>query len=271
MMEESKERSGSQNEWSFPWRLFWAEFLGTALLLLFGLSSVIFMFGEGTPVAAIAPSVELRRVINGFLFGSIGASIALSPIGKESGAHINPVVTLGFCLAGTLDWQVAGAYVIAQLAGAVVGCLPLLAWGSMGWSIAFGATVPGKDYSTLAALMGEVVTTFGLVAGLCVFLAFRNLRRFTPAMIPFLYAFMVPLEASISGTSTNPARSFGPAVISGEWRGWWVYWVGPVIGCFVALACCSRLAKRIEVPKLYYFDTDRSGVIRKWTQRSQQA
>jgi aquaporin Z len=226
------------------------------------------MFGEGTPFAQILPSVDLRRAINGFLFGSIGAAIALSPVGKVSGAHINPVVTLAFLLAGRLDLWDAGVYVLAQLAGAAVGCLPLLAWGAMGRSIAFGATTPGKGYSIMAALMGEVVTTFGLVAGLCVFLAFRNLRGFTPAMIPFFYAFIVPLEAPISGTSTNPARSLGPAIISGEWHGWWIYWIGPVIGAFIAVFASSRMAKRIEVAKLYYFETDRRGAIHKLTGRA---
>jgi len=226
------------------------------------------MFGEGTPFAQILPSVDLRRAINGFLFGSIGAAIALSPVGKVSGAHINPVVTLAFLLAGRLDLWDAGVYVLAQLAGAAVGCLPLLAWGAMGRSIAFGATTPGKGYSIMAALMGEVVTTSGLVAGLCVFLAFRNLRNFTSAMIPFLYAVMVPLEAPISGTSTNPARSLGLAIISGEWQGWWIYWVGPTMGAFVALFVCSRMANRIEVAKLYHFETDRSGVIHKLTGRA---
>lgn len=112
------------------------------------------------------------------------------------------------------------------------------------------------------------ITTFALIAGLCVFLAFRGLRRFTPAIFPLLYAVMVPLEASISGTSTNPARSLGPAIISGEWQGWWIYWIGPVIGTVAALFVCSSLAKRIEVAKLYYFDTDHSGVIHKMTGRS---
>jgi len=260
----------TENKWRFPWRLFWAEFVGTGTLLLGGLSLVIFMFGEGNPFAQIVPSVDLRRVINGFLFGSIGASIALSKIGKESGAHVNPVVTMAFWLVGRLDKRDAVAYVLGQLAGAAVGCLPLLAWGAMGRSISFGATTPGKGYSTSAAVVGEVVTTFGLVAGLCFFLAFRSLRRFTPLMIPFLYAFMVPLEASISGTSTNPARSFGPAIISGVWNGWWVYWVGPIIGSFVALVACMRLAKRIEVAKLYHFETDYSGAMHKMSRRSAQ-
>ena len=70
-----------------------------------------------------------------------------------------------------------------------------------------------------AVLMGEVVTTFALIAGWCVLIGFRNLRHFTPFIIPFLYAVMLPLEATISGTSTNPARTFGPALISGQWHG----------------------------------------------------
>src|SRR5262249_44293582 len=130
-------------------------------------------------------------------------------------------------------------------------------------------TVPGAGFSSVAALMGEVATTFGLVSALCVFLAFRSIRRFTPAMIPFLYAIMVPLEASVSGISTNPARSFGPAVISGVWTDYWVYLVGPALGSFVGLLVCSRLAKRIEVAKLYHFEHDHIGVIHKMTGRAQ--
>ena len=207
--------------WEPPWRLFVSELIGTALLLLGGLSVVIFMFVDGSPMARAIPSVALRQTITGFLFGCVGATIALSAVGKESGAHINPAVTLGFWLMRKIDARTAIGYLVAQLAGAILGTLPLLAWGSMGRSVAFGATLPGEGYPTLTVLMGEVVTTFALVAGLCVFIGFRQLRSFTPAMMPFLYGVMVPLETSLSGTSTNPARSLGPAVVSGEWEGWW--------------------------------------------------
>ena len=77
---------------------------------------------------------------------------------------------------------------------------------------------------------------------------------------------MVYLEASISGTSTNPARSLGPALVSGQWQGWWIYWVGPLIGAFLASLACSLLAKRITVAKLYYFDSDRDGLFRRMGQ-----
>jgi aquaporin Z len=189
-----------QNGNRFPWQLFFSELVGTALLVLVGLSVVILMFGTGSPNVGIVPSEGLRRLITGFLFGTTGALIALSPVGKESGAHINPVVTLGFWLMRKLDARTALGYVLAQLAGGSAGALPLLAWGSMGRSVVFGATLPGEGYSIGTVLMGEAVTTFAMIAGLCVFLAFRNLRSFTPAMFPFLYAVMVYVESPISGT-----------------------------------------------------------------------
>jgi aquaporin Z len=221
------------------------------------------MFGTGSPMAHLIPSETLRRIITGFLFGTTGACIALSPVGKESGAHINPAVTLGFRLMGKLDLRTTLGYITAQLTGAVIGCLPLLLWGSMGRSVAFGATLPGRGYTLPTALLGEMITTFTMVTLLAVFLAFRKIRRFTPAIFPLLYAVMVPIEASISGTSTDPARSLGPSVISGQWQGWWIYWVGPIAGMLLAVLACSFLAKRIEVAKLYYFDSDRDRLFRR--------
>ncbi len=245
-----------------PWAPFVSELIGTALLVLVGLSLVILMFGTGSPMASLIPSEGLRRLITGFLFGTMGASIALSPVGKVSGAHINPVVTLAFRLMGKLDLRTTLAYIGAQLIGAVVGSLPLLLWGAMGASVAFGATLPGSGYVLSMALLGEVITTFIMVALLAVFLGFRRIRHFTPAIFPPLYAIMSWAESPISGTSTNPARSLGPSVISGHWEGWWIYWIGPMAGTLLAVISCSFLAKRIEVAKLYYFDSDHDRLFR---------
>ena len=249
-------------------RLLVAEFIGTAVLLLVGLSLVIFMFGEGSPAAAWIPNIKLRQTMTGFLFGSTGALIALSAVGRISGAHINPVVTFAFWIARKMEARVAVGYVLAQLAGGVAGSAPLLAWGAMGRSVAFGATAPGAGYSTSDALIGEIVTTLALILTLAVFLAFRKLRPFTPASIPVLYAIMIPLEADISGTSTNPARSFGPAVVSGEWSSWWIYWAGPIAGAVLGMILVSFLARRIEVAKLYHFDSDRDRIFRRMATHS---
>jgi aquaporin Z len=259
------DRSGG----SLPWGAFGSELVGTAVLLLVGLSLVIVIFGQGSPVAGVLPDEGWRRLIAGFLFGTTGASIALSPVGKRSGAHINPVVTLAFFVMGKLDRRTSLGYVAAQLGGAVLGSLPLLVWGSMGRSVAFGATVPGAGYSTGAVLLGEVITTFTMVTGLSLFLGFRRIRHCTPALFPFLYAVMVYVEAPISGTSTNPARSLGPAVISGRWDGWWIFWVGPLIGSLAACLACSALAKRITVAKLYHFDSDLDRLFRRSAPRGQ--
>lgn len=247
--------TAAEKDTPFPWSLCLSEVVGTGLLVFGGLSCVILMFGEGSPLPRLIPDAGLRSAITGFLFGTTGALIALSPVGKVSGAHINPAVTFGFWLFGKISSGTLGIYVIAQLIGASLGALPLLAFGSMGRSVAFGATVPGTGYSISAALGGEVVTTFAMVALMCIFISYRPLRRFTPAIFPPLFSFMVWAESAVSGTSCNPARTFGPAVISGQWDGWWIYWVGPLVGTFAASLLFSRLARRIEVAKLYHFDS----------------
>jgi aquaporin Z len=129
----------------------------------------------------------------------------------------------------------------------------------MGRSVDFGATIPGKGHSVLDALKGEVITSFALVMGLLIFIGFRQIRSLTPFLFPFLYAIMVPLEADISGTSTNPARSLGPAIISGQWEAWWIYLIGPLIGALLASIAGSWLAERITIAKLYHFDSESEG------------
>ena len=255
------------NDSFLPRQLFFSEVIGTGLLLLSGLSLVIAVNGAGSPVPQWVPNGVVRQSLTGFVFGSFGALISVSAVGKVSGAHINPAVTCGFLLAGKLEPRAALGYVIAQLTGAALGCLPLLLWGAMGRSVDFGATLPGAGYPTSIVVMGEAITTFCLVGALCVFLGIRGLRRFTPLMIPFLYAIMVPLEASISGTSTNPARSFGPALVSGRWEDWWIYWVGPMTGMLVAIFVFSFFGNRIEVAKLYHFDNDGTGMFGRMKRR----
>ncbi len=255
--------SGMKN--NIPWGLYMSELIGTALLLLFGLSFVILDFGKGSFVVNAIPDAGLRRLITGFLFGSTGAAIAYSRVGKVSGAHINPVVTLSFYIKKKLSVRDTTGYIVAQFAGAIIGCIPLLLWGSAGKSVGFGSTTPGHGYTVWEAMLGEVVTTIGLIVGLFVFLGHKKLRKYTPLLFPFLYAVMVYLEAPLSGTSTNPARSFGPSVVSGIWTGWWIYFVGPLIGMAVGLSI-HRLSwlKRfeVEVAKVYHFEHDIYGIFK---------
>ncbi len=251
-----------------PWRQMLSEFVGTAALMAVGLSIVIFDFGAGSPMLDWLPGAAARRLLTGFLFGAVGATIAVSAVGKVSGAHINPAVTLAFWARGKMRAGNAAFYVLAQLAGGLTGALPLLAWGRLGQSVNFAATAPGSGYTAAEALAGEALTTFIMVALLFFFIGHRRLRAWTPLLFPFLYAVMVWLEAPVSGTSTNPARSFGPAIVSGVWSAWWVYWVGPFLGAAAAVAAHRFTWLRrfeIKVAKVYHFDHDPHGFFRRNT------
>lgn len=246
------------------WRLYLAELIGTTLLVALGVSAVIVDFAPTSPLPRLLPDPALRRALTGFLFGTVGALIAVSPVGRVSGAHINPAVTLAFLLQGRMTVRHALGYVVAQLAGGALGGLALLAWRPAGLSLAVGVTRPGPGWGVGAACAGEVLTTAALVLGIFVFVGHPRLRRFTPLLFPALYAVMVYLEAPISGTSTNPARTVGPALATGIWQAWWVYLVGPLAGAALAVVASRHRMLgwiEVEVAKVYHFAEDPLGVL----------
>jgi MIP family channel proteins len=149
-------------------------------------------------------------------------------IGHLSGAHINPAVTVAFTLTRHFPPRDAAAYIVAQLAGAAAGALLLLAaWGDA--PAALGATVPSVDAAT--ALLYEVVLTAVLMF---VIVAVATDTRAVGAGAAIAIGGSVALDAllggPLTGASMNPARSFGPALASGEWTDFWVYVAGPVAG-----------------------------------------
>ena len=111
-------------------RLYLAELLGTALLVSIGLSIVIVFFSTNATDGQWNMSAAVRRAITGALFGTTGTLIALSPLGRISGAHINPAVSLAFWISGKLRWRDMVGYGSAQFAGALLGACTLLARGS---------------------------------------------------------------------------------------------------------------------------------------------
>ena len=215
--------------------LYAAETLGTALLVFLGLSSVIAFWGVGAPLSHWPPSADWRRFVNGFVFGSVGAAIAYSPLGRISGAHINPAMTFAFFLADRLKWRDAGCYVVAQLGGAAIGIACLQSWGRIGASVTWGASLPNRQLPFGWAVLGEIACTFLLVALVFFFASRPKLQFFTPLINPPLFAVLSVLEAPISGASANPARSFAPELLSADWTGWWVYWLGPACGAALAV------------------------------------
>ena len=236
--------------------LYVAELVGTLLLVAVGVSTIIALWGTGGPFALLPLAPGVRRFLNGFLFGSIGAALAYSPLGRVSGCHINPAMTFAFWLEGRLRWRDASCYVAAQLLGGGLGAFCLLAWGGVGASLHWGATVPAQQLPLLYAIGGEIVCTFLLVALIFISASNRRSQPFTPLINPFLFAILSWCEGPVSGASANPARSFGPELVGWMWSDWWVYWLGPAIGAALAVAFVRYEVlgpRRPHQARLYHF------------------
>jgi aquaporin Z len=223
------------------WSLYVAEFFGTALLLVGGLSAVIVVISPASPVAALALPGWLARGIAGALFGLTGTLVTVSALGKHSGAHLNPAMTLAFLIEGKISASHASRYVISQCLGAIAGACVVLVWGPLGKPLRYGTTTPAQSLNPVLAVALEALCTVVLVGTVFVFLGNPRLRRFTAWTMGPMYAVMVSLEAPWTGTSTNPARSLGPAIATGTWQGFWIYLVGPALGAVVGVALARAL------------------------------
>ena len=188
----------------------------------------------------------------GGVLGAVGVALAFGLVimamvhatGHLSGAHINPAVTVAFTLTRHFPAREAFAYIAAQVVGAVLGALMLLAVWTEG-PAELGATVPHVGAGS--AVVYELVMTALLMF---VIMAVATDTRAAGAAAAIAIGGTIGLDAlfggPVTGASMNPARSFGPALVSGEWRDFWVYLVGPIAGA--ALGALSYQLVRGEPP-----------------------
>jgi aquaporin Z len=153
-----------------------------------GLSIVIALCGHGAPLAGLPIPPGPRRFLNGFLFGSVGAALAFSSIGKMSGAHINPAMTFAFWLEGKIQWRDASCHVLAQLLGAALGAAALLiSWRAAGASVSWGASLPASGVLGWLPVAAEAVCTFLPVFLMFVCAAHKASQPFTWLVNPPLF------------------------------------------------------------------------------------
>jgi aquaporin Z len=221
----------------FDRRAWAAEALGTALLVLAIVLAVGLSVAEGSPLADALPGPGARFLAVGVLVALFVALLATSPLGRASGAHLNPAVTLAFWIGGRLSTRDLTGYIAAQLVGGLAGAaagralLPRAAWQSIGGTV----THPGVPAAAAFVLEGAM-TALLLVVTLT-FSSNERLARLTPlAIVPVLTA-IIWLGSPWTGASTNPARSEGPALAFGDFSDLWLYFLAPsVAGLAVGLA-----------------------------------
>lgn len=229
------------------WAEYTAELVGTTFNIFIGLSAIVFDFGQGLPIEHLIPDRSIRLLITGLIFSGSGALFAISPLGKLSGAHINPSLTLAFWIHGKMHIQDAVGYIIAQFMGAILGVILLvLVWGKYAGTVYNGMTLPGAGYALWFVFLAEVFITFLLVLSIFLFVSNPRLMRWTPLMTWLLVAAIVWQEAPISGTSLSPARSIAPAFVTGLWRDQWLYCIAPPLGALLAVAMfrCLSMGRR---------------------------
>ncbi len=206
------------------WRRLFSEVFGTFLLVLVAAGGG--MMGQAFPntisrtAAVTAPALMVLGVI---LF-----------MGKVSGAHLNPAVSIAFSLRGDFPWRRVPGYIVAQLAGAT-----LAAWflqSVIHVSASFGSNYPAANYSSFDAFLMEAVLTLGLVSVILGTASGAQNLGVIGALGVGSYIALAGLWGSpISGASMNPARTFGPDLVGANFGNYWVYVAGPILGAVIAV------------------------------------
>ena len=212
------------------WRRLFSELYGTFFLVIVaaggGMMSQAFPNTITRTAAVVAPGLMVMAII---MF-----------MGKISGAHLNPAVSIAFSLRGDFPWRRVPGYVIVQLLGATLASLVL--WGVVDVSAKYGGNYPASGYSDWRALAMEAILTFGLVSVILGTASGAQNLGVIGAIAVGAYIALAGLWGSpISGASMNPARTFGPDLVSGAWTGYWLYILGPIAGAFIAVGCAYVL------------------------------
>ncbi|MCL2393630.1 MAG: aquaporin [Acidimicrobiaceae bacterium] len=231
------------------------ELVGTALLLLGGLSAVCLDFGPASPVASVVPSHYWRLLVTGVLFASTGAAVTVSPLGRRSGAHLNPAVTLAFWSRRQVHPHDLAGYTVSQVLGALAGTeIVRLAWGSTARAVSLGVTQPGRGLDAPQAALVEALMTAIMIGTILVMVSSPHTARWTPFVLIPVIAILVWQGAPYTGTSLNPARSIGPALLLPRLHDLWVYLVGPLGGAMAAAGVFSLVTDAETLTAKLYHD-----------------
>jgi len=213
------------------------------------------LIGTFAFVFIAAGSVVANSATNGGL-GLLGIALAhgialsvfVSATMNVSGGHLNPAVSIGLWAAGKVKAPVAGAYILAQLVAAVLAalCLRWLMPAVPADTVGLGVPRLAPSVTMTAAIALEAILTFFLVVAVFWTAVAPSAPRIGGFGIGLAVASGIFVGGPLTGAAMNPARAFGPAVVSGVWRAHAAYWIGPIIGAIGAAVLWRLMAPREE-------------------------
>ena len=217
-------------------RAYLAEFLGTFFLCFAGIAAIL----SGTPAVGAGGGLVAIALAHG-----LALSVAVNAFGGISGAHFNPAVTIGMMVTRRIGPAAAGVYIVVQLAAAIVAALVCRAMFppeavSQGM---LGLPLPQTWVTTSGLLLGEIVLSFILMIAIYGTAIDERGRavKIGGFGIGLTVAFNIMAAGAVTGASMNPARSFGPALVTGIWNFHIYYWIGPIVGATLAALLYDRV------------------------------
>jgi glycerol uptake facilitator-like aquaporin len=228
-------------------RAYLSELLGTTALLFGTMTFVRWLFSNDSALAHALPGLHLRILGVGLAVGILLFLLIISPLGRSSGGHFNPAVTVAFWLLRALPGEDVAPYVTAQALGSVAGtALARLVWGAIvsRSPVAYAVIQPARGSTQLLVFILEAASIIALMAAVTFFLARPALVRWTPAVVGVAVAALISTTGAWTGGSFNPARQLGPALLSGQHAFLACYLVGPLAGALAVAALRRPYARK---------------------------
>jgi aquaporin Z len=212
------------------------EAAGLGLFMIMAAVFTTLLEHPASPLRQAIADPLLRRFLIGVAMGLTAIAIVYSPWGKQSGAHLNPVVTLIFWRLGKVKPKDALFYILFQFGGGLIGLLiagGILQGALTHPSVNYIVTTPGTS-GIGVAFLSELTISFGMMLMVLVVSNNPSRGRYTGLFAGALIAAYITLEAPLSGMSMNPARTLASAIPAQNWTALWVYFTAPLAGMLLA-------------------------------------
>jgi aquaporin Z len=236
------------------WKVYSMEAICLGIFMIAASVCSSILEAPASPVRLAIPNSQIRLIIMGLSMGVTATLIIYSPMGKLSGAHMNPAISLVFFRLGKLRSMDTFFYIVFQLAGGTLAVSAMAALlGDMFQRIPVNyiITIPGNQ-GPVVALLTEATMAFGMMLMVLLISNHPRFSRFTGVIAGILVSVFLIVSADISGFSINPARTLASAIPAWQFPSVWIYLTAPLIGMFAAAELYNLFQAKVNCGKLHH-------------------